>query len=339
MKELVSIIVPVYNGEKTLRRCIDSLLDQTYSPIEILLIDDGSTDLSPQICEEYALKDERVRVFHKPNGGECSARNYGLDRVNGSWITFCDQDDFVGRTYVFSFFYRGSMQKDCLYITGEREGFTEKDLKQVRHIHYSGDITQEMLDKEQKNAVNWGKLYNRKVINRIKLRFNENVFYGGDKLFTMQYLKEMKEVAFNRKYFPYNYINDFNPRKYMRSFEQQWVNYRTFVDTLKLTWPENYNASWFFVLFKLLVYNTLYENVSKQQKIRNLQKIRDDKDTKDILEELIKQGGKTKFLWQWFLKRNYFSVIRFGSPIVKFVCKVFDSQSPIWLKKLLKNIG
>ena len=84
----ISIIIPVYNSENTLRRCIDSVLNQTFTDFECLLIDDGSKDRSGEICDEYAQMDSRVRVFHKENGGVSSARNEGLDNARGEWITF-----------------------------------------------------------------------------------------------------------------------------------------------------------------------------------------------------------------------------------------------------------
>ena len=90
----ISIIVPVYNSEQTLNRCIDSILGQTYRNFELLLINDGSKDRSGEICDEYARKDSRVKVFHKENGGVSSARNVGLDNARGEWITFCDSDDY-----------------------------------------------------------------------------------------------------------------------------------------------------------------------------------------------------------------------------------------------------
>ena len=89
---MVSIIVPVYNTEKFLHRCIDSILAQTYTDFELLLIDDGSKDSSGTICDEYAAQDARVRVFHKENGGVSSARNLGLDNARGEWVTFVDSD-------------------------------------------------------------------------------------------------------------------------------------------------------------------------------------------------------------------------------------------------------
>ena len=95
MTPKISVIVPVYNTEKYLRRCIDSVLAQTYQDFELLLIDDGSKDSSGAICDEYAAKDARVRVFHKENGGVSSARNLGLDNARGEWVTFVDSDDYI----------------------------------------------------------------------------------------------------------------------------------------------------------------------------------------------------------------------------------------------------
>ena len=93
----ISVIIPVYNAESTLRRCVDSVLAQTFPDFECLLINDGSEDKSGEICDEYAIRDSRVRVFHKGNGGVSSARNVGLDNATGEWIAFVDSDDWVGR--------------------------------------------------------------------------------------------------------------------------------------------------------------------------------------------------------------------------------------------------
>lgn len=91
----VSIIVPVYNVEKYLNRCIDSIIKQTFENIEIILVDDGSTDNSGKICDEYALKDYRIKVIHKTNGGLSEARNYGLDIATGDYLLFVDSDDYI----------------------------------------------------------------------------------------------------------------------------------------------------------------------------------------------------------------------------------------------------
>ena len=92
---MISIIVPVYNAEKWLERCLDSIVAQTYTDWELLLIDDGSTDDSATICDEYAAKDERIRVFHKENGGVVQARRIGVEQSHGEFIYFVDSDDAI----------------------------------------------------------------------------------------------------------------------------------------------------------------------------------------------------------------------------------------------------
>jgi glycosyltransferase involved in cell wall biosynthesis len=95
MSDLISIIVPVYNMEQYLDRCMSSILNQTYKNLEIILVDDGSTDSSPQICEDYALKDDRIKVIHKENGGLSDARNAGLKIATGDYIGYVDSDDWI----------------------------------------------------------------------------------------------------------------------------------------------------------------------------------------------------------------------------------------------------
>lgn len=91
----VSVIVPVYNAEKYIETCISSVLNQTFTDFELILIDDGSEDESGHICDEYATKDTRIRVFHKENGGPSAARNSGLNVAQGEWILFLDSDDWI----------------------------------------------------------------------------------------------------------------------------------------------------------------------------------------------------------------------------------------------------
>ena len=95
MKDLISVIVPVYNVEKYLNKCLDSIISQTYTNLEIILIDDGSTDNCGKICDEYASKDKRIKVIHKENAGVSSARNYGIQCATGDWIMFVDSDDWI----------------------------------------------------------------------------------------------------------------------------------------------------------------------------------------------------------------------------------------------------
>ena len=102
---LVSVIVPIYNSGKYLDKCIDSIVNQTYKNLEIILVDDGSTDNAPEICDEWAKKDERIKVIHQENGGVSKARNVGLDNVTGEYISFVDSDDYVVRNYIDFLYY------------------------------------------------------------------------------------------------------------------------------------------------------------------------------------------------------------------------------------------
>lgn len=97
---LISIIVPIYNAAKSLHRCIDSILTQTYTDFELILVDDGSKDNSGMICDEYAKRDERVKVYHKENGGVSSARNLGLEWISGDFVAFIDSDDWINSDFL-----------------------------------------------------------------------------------------------------------------------------------------------------------------------------------------------------------------------------------------------
>lgn len=100
MQSLISVIIPVYNAEKYLSACLESVMAQTYKNLEILLVNDGSTDNSVAVCEEFAVKDQRIKLIHKENGGVSSARNCGLQNANGEYVTFIDSDDYVDKDYV-----------------------------------------------------------------------------------------------------------------------------------------------------------------------------------------------------------------------------------------------
>ena len=126
---MVSCIIPVYNTQKYLPRCIESVLAQTFVDWEMLLIDDGSTDASGSICDEYAAKDERIRVFHKENGGISSARNVGLNYAQGEWIFFVDSDDSLPKTSLESLLSRSS---DANIIAGGFF-FVLGGIKSLRH--------------------------------------------------------------------------------------------------------------------------------------------------------------------------------------------------------------
>ena len=197
----VSIIVPIYNAEKSVARCIDSILSQEYTDFELILCDDGSTDKSGQIIDEYREKDERIRVLHKENTGVSDTRNQGIAVAKGKYIQFLDADDWItvdatkllvrtmkegGCDLVISDFYR---------VIGER-------ISHKGDIDADGILTQEEFAEYMMvnpadfyYGVLWNKLYKREIIEKYHLKMDESVSWCEDFLFNLEYLLHTKRIA------------------------------------------------------------------------------------------------------------------------------------------------
>ena len=188
----ISVIVPVYNAEKTLRQCIDSILAQEYGDFELLLIDDGSKDSSSAMCDEYVEKDSRVKVFHKPNGGVSSARNLGLDHARGEWITFVDSDDLISN----SFFSCVVGKNEDLVLKGYKDLYNDEIVseKWIWEESYSLDVSS-FLKSYVGCAIMRGpvcKFYRNSIIGH--LRFNENMRVGEDSVFVFNYFSRISTM-------------------------------------------------------------------------------------------------------------------------------------------------
>ena len=227
---LISVIVPVYNSELTLNRCIDSLLGQTYRNFELLLINDGSNDRSGEICDEYARKDSRVKVFHKENGGVSSARNVGLDNARGEWVTFVDSDDWVEDTYLDNYSINDNNSIDLIcqgYITTKPVflyGYhSPKENGTYEYAVKCNDRIQTVIPQMFKGRVIhflWIMAFKRIIINQNNLRFDERLDNGEDLVFILKYLSFSHMVTcFDR--FAYHYAVPEWGAKYARSFEKE----------------------------------------------------------------------------------------------------------------------
>ena len=192
---IVSIIVPVYNAEKTIQRCVESILGQDFQDFELLLIDDGSQDTSGELCDAFARQDARVRVFHKENGGVSAARNLGLSQAQGVYLQFLDSDDWItadattmlvrtAREYrcdlVISDFYRvvgdrvshkGDIQEDAVL---SREEYAAHMMERPADFYY---------------GVLWNKLYRREIVERHHLRMNPEISWCEDFMFNLEYIR------------------------------------------------------------------------------------------------------------------------------------------------------
>lgn len=171
MNSLISVIVPVYNAAKYLPECLRSICGQTYTDLEILLIDDGSTDGSGQICDSFAHQDNRVRVIHKCNGGVASSRNAGLRAVTGSYIMFVDSDDTIDREMISVLYQRmccdGSDMAICKHADVYADGRTTDEFcKWFENVVVSPEwIMEQIADGKRYSPALWGKLYKRDVLN------------------------------------------------------------------------------------------------------------------------------------------------------------------------------
>lgn len=167
--ELISVIVPVYNVEKYLKRCVESILRQTYKNFELILVDDGSTDSSGEICDRYMEIDNRIKVIHKYNGGLSSARNAGLDTMCGEFLTFVDSDDFVSERYLEVLY--GIIKKYGVSISqvaferGDKDLFSQKQ-SQRKIVKVCRNIG--MYSNRDVKTTVWAKLYHRKIFETIR---------------------------------------------------------------------------------------------------------------------------------------------------------------------------
>lgn len=203
----ISIIVPIYNTESYLNKCIDSLVKQTYQNLEIILVDDGSPDLCPQICEEWVQKDKRIKVIHKVNGGLSDARNAGLDISTGDFIMFVDSDDFIDINIIMDLYLlQCKTDADIVcggvyrYKDGQIYGIYNETIKCEMVVFTGVEQLKNMLNSYTDCSV-WGKLYKRSIIenNRfIKGRYNEDIIF----LFPV-YANCNKVVYTNKRYYYY----------------------------------------------------------------------------------------------------------------------------------------
>lgn len=221
MEELVSVIVPVYNSEKYLKQCIESIINQTYKNLEIIIIDDESTDKSGEICDEYKKIDYRIQVIHKKNEGVSIARNYGIHISKGKYIAFVDSDDYIEenmiKELVGNIIEFDAEVSICGYkILYEKSNNVKlSDNKNVT-VKLSSRETLEMIFNSNKiNGFLWNKIFQRKILKERLLR--EDIDICEDLLLVCEILNDIQNVCYTSKQL-YNYRNSeisvtLNPNK------------------------------------------------------------------------------------------------------------------------------
>lgn len=247
MKELISVVVPVYNAEKYLDKCVKSILGQTYGNIELILVNDGSLDNSGDICEKWAQKDERIKVYHKVNGGASSARNYGIKVANGEFVQFVDSDDFIDNDFV-----------ECL--ANEFDKDNEIDLVISGFVIESGD--EKIYHTPNQNSLYTAEQFNTRLfftelifghfafldspINKLYRKsilseFDSTITISEDKAFNISCLPSVRKLSILKNN-GYHYVmaqNSLSHRKYPNLHEDLQAVDDLLVDYIKTNIKEN----------------------------------------------------------------------------------------------------
>ena len=175
MQDLVSIIVPIYKVEQYLERCIESIVNQTYKNIEIILVDDGSPDQCPKICDEWAKKDSRIKVVHKQNGGLSDARNAGLEIATGKYVVFIDSDDYIHLQFVEAL-YKTAQEQNADIVSCEYEKVVDEKTENWTKEYLIQDIKAKQVSTdcwEETKIYAWNKLYAKELFDKIRFPYGK----------------------------------------------------------------------------------------------------------------------------------------------------------------------
>lgn len=235
-KKSISVIVPVYNAEKYLAETVKCILNQTYKNYELLLIDDGSSDSSPSLCDGFANEDNRVRVFHNENMGPAGARNFGLTHAAGEFIAFVDSDDLIETDYLeqllqsfenpevdlalcgFDRFYNDDPTKQQLYLLGTQDVQLLESVKDVALLF--------TVPKTSLSGVSiWAKLYRRSIIIEHGIEFPMGITYEEDCCFNLLYYRHIrKAVTIKKNLYHYRQVSNSLSKAYKKSLYRDLLN-------------------------------------------------------------------------------------------------------------------
>ena len=216
---LVSIVIPVYNAEKYLARCLDSIVNQTHKNIEILLINDGSVDNTFNICEEYARNDRRIKLFHEDNQGVSVARNCGIDNATGEYLVFIDADDYIEHNYVETLVNTIEKEKVDMVICGIKEIISDSTINRKARGEITGVLGDDYFNIIDFLCVPFSKIYRNQIIKEQKLKFLKELNYAEDELFNLNYYKNVKSYVFidSPLYIYDHHLNSLSDKKNLRS--------------------------------------------------------------------------------------------------------------------------
>ncbi len=302
-KSKVSIIVPIYNSEKTIERCIKSLISQTYKNIEIILIDDGSNDDSKRICQRY-LNLDNIKYNYKKNGGVSSARNIGIEKATGNYIVFVDSDDTIENNLIELMVEKKKNNPDALIGCSVNVYQNNTVKSQLRAEKYSrNEFIIEILN-NRINGFSCGFLFEKCKINK----FNSSIHYMEDTLFLMEYLKNENKVMFCNSY--YNYIineSSITKSNLVEKVKNNVIsinNSLSFIEELLVSYGLSVDLHELIINKKSKVIESELTKLNSSKKIIQ---ISEEIEIKDIIEVIVKDGTrlKYKFFFKIVLSKKY----------------------------------
>ena len=310
----ISVIVPIYNAEKNIERCIKSILGQTYSNFELLLIDDGSKDKSIEICNQYSKMDNRVSVYHKKNEGVSKTRNYGIEKAKGQYLQFIDSDDYIERNMLDNMVKQIEKNDSDLCICGFEYSYREPmenkknyASNQLLHIESKEYIKKYMASHIENNILLpvWNKLFKLTIIKDNNIRFNENISLSEDFAFVLEYLCRAHKICLLDS-INIHYCIDKGRKSLSSSYEYENVVLanKIICDNIdKMNIDENVLKSINYQMFDLILnYITSIQNSKKSynDKIKLLKKIRNESFFEKIINNIytidIKKKVKVKLI-------------------------------------------
>lgn len=304
MEPLISIIVPVYNVEKYIHKCINSIIDQTYKNLEVLLIDDGSTDSSSDICDKYEKLDKRVKVIHKKNNGASVARNIGLEVARGIYIAFVDSDDYIDKN-MYKDMIEKLLEYDCDLVMCDCYKVSETSKEKFTHDIRDGFYDKRQLYKEYYNKLlmkddinypptisNWVCLIKKEIIKENNLKYVEGIRFSEDLLFGSQVMYYVERFYYMKNKYYYNYIC--NPLSVTNTYyEGKWDIFLKLYNEIKLFFNNkiDYDFSkqiYYCLLFFLYnsINNIIYSKKSYIEKYKDIKIILKNNEVMEMFKNI-----------------------------------------------------
>lgn len=310
----LSIIIPVYNVERYLHQCLDSILASTLKDYEIILVDDGSRDSSGEICDKYGCRDNRIKVVHQQNSGVSAARNVGINMAEAEWITFIDSDDLITKTYLENLYHEVEVNNQIDFVEAGCKNYIHGEVTDVEQYfdYYSGDDMDKLYHVYRGIIVS--KLFRKSIISKNNISFPDGISSAEDQFFTTRYLAHIKSYSLLSEtgyYYRRDNESSLTHGNSRQTYEQSLRGFIYFYDSMceYLLIHKNENIKTCYRLPQLAdnlsftIFQLYRSNYSRHQRIKHLRE--------DFLQEHFDTlrsvyGKKNKIIFFFLRKKLYY---------------------------------